>query len=89
MYLLKLMPAFRKASISASQDHRNLDYHIIHSGWTAKKIKDVRTKYRTTYSRSLMVEEELTRFEEEHSIETRWVPASQEYKDAVVMMSQC
>lgn len=34
-----------------------------------------------------MLEEELSRFEE-HSIETRWVPASQEYKDALVMMSE-
>jgi hypothetical protein len=79
---------FRKASIAAAQDHRNLDYHIINTGWTKKKIADVRTKYRTTYTRALMVEEELTRFEEEHSIVVRWTPDSNEYKDGLVMMKE-
>jgi hypothetical protein len=78
----------RKLSITAAQDHRNLDFHIINSGWTAPKIKDVRTRYRTTYSRTLMLEEELARFEELHSIEQRWAPTSKEYQEASVMMSE-
>lgn len=30
----------------------------------------------------------MCRFEEEHSIETRWTPSSQEYNDALVIVSQ-
>ncbi|KAJ7865583.1 hypothetical protein B0H14DRAFT_2733900 [Mycena olivaceomarginata] len=88
MELLEKRYAAERASIVAAQDHRNLDYHIINSGWTAPKIKDVRTKYRTTYTRALMLEEELSRFEEEHGIVDRWLQTSQEYQDALVMMSE-
>ncbi|KAJ6464986.1 hypothetical protein C8R45DRAFT_1107214 [Mycena sanguinolenta] len=88
MELLQKRAAAERACITASQDHRNLDYHIINSGWTANKIKDVQTKFRTTYSRAVMFEEELTRFEEAHQIETRWDTSSEQYKDALVMMSE-
>ncbi|KAJ7691236.1 hypothetical protein B0H14DRAFT_3531972 [Mycena olivaceomarginata] len=68
MELLEKRDTAEKLSITATQDHRNLDFHIINSGWTAPKIKDVRTRYRTMYSRSLMLEE-LAHFEELNSIE--------------------
>ncbi|KAJ6455539.1 hypothetical protein C8R47DRAFT_996729 [Mycena vitilis] len=75
-------------SSSAANDFRHLDYHIVNSGWTANKIKDVRTKYRTTYTRALMIEEELSRFEEEHSIEARWTSSSTQYQEALVLMKE-
>ncbi|KAJ7215075.1 hypothetical protein GGX14DRAFT_610221 [Mycena pura] len=78
MELLQKRNAAEQLSITAAQDFRNLDHHIIYSGWTAPKIKDVKTKYCTTYSRARMLEEELTRFEEEHSIDVRWLPTSKE-----------
>ncbi|KAJ7340863.1 hypothetical protein DFH08DRAFT_963708 [Mycena albidolilacea] len=43
MELLEKRNAAEKLSITAMQDHRNLDFHIINSRWTAPKIKDVRT----------------------------------------------
>lgn len=76
----------RQASQAAERDFKNMDYHIINSGWEKKKITAVRTKYRTTYQRILGLEEELSRHEEEHGIEVRWVPSMQAYKDAAVMM---
>jgi hypothetical protein len=41
----------------------------------------VRTRYRTTFTRWQVKEEELTRYEEEHNIDVRWVPDSDIYKE--------
>jgi hypothetical protein len=40
----------------------------------------VRTRYRTTFTRWAAKEEELSRYEEEHAIDTRWLPDSDSYK---------
>jgi hypothetical protein len=45
-----------------------------------KEIAAVRTRHRTTFTRWQAKEEELTRYEEEHSIEVRWLPDSDAYK---------
>ncbi|KAJ6591774.1 hypothetical protein DFH09DRAFT_1306483 [Mycena vulgaris] len=67
MELLVKNTTAHQASSDAACDFRNLDYHIIYNGWTAKQIQAVRTKYRTTHTRCLMLEE-LSRHEEEHGI---------------------
>jgi len=70
----------RGASDKAKVEYNNLDYNIIHNGYTRKEIAAVRTSHRTTFTRWQAKEEELTRYEEEHSIEVRWLPDSDPYK---------
>jgi hypothetical protein len=55
----------------------------------AKKITDVKTRYRMTFSRWLAYNEEVCRFEEEHQIATHWTPTSPEFNDALVIVRQC
>jgi hypothetical protein len=71
---------FRNESEKAALEHKNLDYNIIYNGYKRKEIAAVRTRHRTTFSRWQVKEEELTRYEEEHSIEVRWLPDSDAYK---------
>jgi hypothetical protein len=71
---------FRVESEKAAVEYKNLDYNIIHNGYMRKEITNVRTRNRTTFTRWQAKEEELTRFEEEHSIEVRWLPDSDSYK---------
>ncbi|KAJ7020928.1 hypothetical protein C8F04DRAFT_973468, partial [Mycena alexandri] len=61
-------------------DYTRLDHHIIVDKYTKAQITQVQTRYRTTWTRYLAVEEELCRFEEEHSIPVRWTPDSDEFK---------
>lgn len=51
-------------------------------------IKNIRTRYRTTYARWEACHALVCRFEEEHKIVIRWTPDMQEYKDALVVMSE-
>lgn len=46
----------------------------------------MRTRYHTTFTCWQVKEEELTRFEEENGIETRWTPDSKAYKEASVLL---
>ncbi|KAJ7279762.1 hypothetical protein C8J57DRAFT_1434098 [Mycena rebaudengoi] len=69
------------------QFHR-LDHNIVNNGFKGKQITAVRTRYRTTYTKYLAIEEGICRFEEEHSITERWAHNSQQYKDALVLMTE-
>jgi hypothetical protein len=64
---------FRVESEKAAVEYKNLDYNIIHNGYMRKEITNVRTCNRTTFTRWQAKEEELTHFEEEHSIEVRYL----------------
>ncbi|KAJ7040517.1 hypothetical protein C8F04DRAFT_1253819 [Mycena alexandri] len=68
------------ASNQAKKDFERLDHHILVTGYTKPQIAQVRTRYRTTYTRYVAVEEELCRFEDEHAIPIRWTPDSEEFK---------
>ncbi|CAK5272797.1 unnamed protein product [Mycena citricolor] len=76
------------ASAAAAQDFANLDRLIIESGITKQKIANIRTRYRTTHSRHLLVEEEVSRFELDHGIEQRWDRDSEAYREALVTLSE-
>jgi hypothetical protein len=78
----------RGESDKAKVEYGQLDYNIIHNNYTRKQIADVKTHYRTTYTRWLTQNEEVYRFKENHQIETRWSPNSPEYNDALVIVSQ-
>ncbi|KAF8236644.1 hypothetical protein L208DRAFT_1185011, partial [Tricholoma matsutake] len=75
-------------SDKAKLKFQHLDYNILNNGYTHKQIANVKTRYRTTYSRLLAQHEEVCQYKEEHSIETRWTPSSPEYNNALVTMSQ-
>ncbi|KAJ6614643.1 hypothetical protein B0H10DRAFT_1802889 [Mycena sp. CBHHK59/15] len=79
---------FEAASEAAKTDFLRLDYNIINHGFTRKQIAEVRTRYRTTYMRYTVAEENTCRFEEENGIEVRWAPDSEEYKDALVVTTE-
>lgn len=70
----------RSESDKANVDFKNLDFNIINNGYTRKQIAAVRTRNRTTFTRWAAKEEELCRYEEEHAIDTRWLPDSDSYK---------
>ena len=65
-----------------------LDYNIVHNGYKKREITNVKTHYRTTFTRWQVKEEELIRYEEEHGIADRWVESSQEYKDALNLLTE-
>ena len=78
----------RAESDRAKVEHGNLDYNIIRNGYTRRQIADVRTRYRTTYTRWLGQNELVCQYEEDHGIQARWTPSMPEYKDALVILSQ-
>lgn len=57
-------------------------------GIQASQIRNIRTRYRTTYSKWEACHEQVCRFEEEHGIEERWTPSMKEYKDALVRLAE-
>lgn len=77
-----LIEFYRQESDQAADEHKKLDYNIINNGYQKKEIQAVRTRYRTTFTRYQLQEEQLTRYEEEHGIDTRWLPDSTAYKEA-------
>ena len=64
----------------ADIEFKNLDFNIINNGYMRKQIAAVRTRHRTTFTRWAAKEEELSRYEEEHAIDTCWLPDSDSYK---------
>ena len=76
-------------SDNAKAKYKRLNYNIIYNKYTQKQIADVKTQYRTTYTRWLAQHEEVCWFEEEHSIDTHWTPSSPEYNNTLVVVSQC
>lgn len=60
----------------------------MNKGYTAPQITLVRTRYRTTYTKVLAIEEDLCRFEESHGITVRWTPDSPEYQAGVVLTTE-
>jgi hypothetical protein len=83
-----LLTLHRGESDQAKHAHQRLDYDIIHNGFTRKQITQVRTRYRTTYTRWVAHNEEVCRYEEEHGIEARWLPDSPAYNDALKLLSE-
>ncbi|KAF8874791.1 hypothetical protein BD779DRAFT_1421837, partial [Infundibulicybe gibba] len=72
----------------AKAEFSRLDWNIISNGYTRVQIADVRTRYRTTASRWVAMNDEVCRFEEENHIDVRWTPDSKDYNDALCMMSE-
>ena len=60
----------------------------MHNGYKRREITNIKTRYRTTFTRWQVKEEELIRYEEEHSIANRWDESSQEYKDALNLLTE-
>jgi hypothetical protein len=81
-------PPGRGESDKAKLNFNQLDYHIIHNGYTCKEIADIKMRYQTAFTWWLMQNEEICQFEEENGIVTWWTPSSMEYYDALVMVSQ-
>ncbi len=79
---------FRRESHKAKEDYLHLDYNIINNGYTAKQIREVNTKYRTSYTRWEACNTLVCEFENSYGIEERWTPETQSYKDAQVLLSE-
>ena len=78
---MTLIIQLRTESDRAKVSYNNLDFNIVNNGYTRKEIAAVCTRYRTTFTRWQVKEEELIRYEEEHSIDVRWAPNSEIYKE--------
>ncbi|KAF7326889.1 hypothetical protein MVEN_02582800 [Mycena venus] len=72
------------ASDQAKQDFQRLDYNIVNNGYTAPQITLVRTRYRTTYTKVLAIEEDLCRFEESHGITAGVLTTERRYRKALM-----
>ncbi|KAJ7124573.1 hypothetical protein C8R43DRAFT_899013, partial [Mycena crocata] len=88
MELLMKYQVALDASDEAEKQFKNLDVLILRHKYVDKDIKRVRTRYRTTYNRLILCEEQLRRFEEEHVYAERWKPNSHEYISGVLLMSE-
>ena len=67
---------------------QSLDFDIVNNGYKWKEITGVRTCYQTTFARWQVKEEELTWYEEEHSIDDRWLPGSDIYKETQKLLAE-
>ncbi|KAJ7705037.1 hypothetical protein B0H17DRAFT_1156954 [Mycena rosella] len=88
MECLRKIHAATEASDRAKVEFQRLDWNIANSGYLKPQIAAVRTRYRTTYTRYLAIEEEVCWFEDEHKIELRWTPESAEYKAALIVTTE-
>ncbi|KAJ7342568.1 hypothetical protein DFH08DRAFT_1012260 [Mycena albidolilacea] len=77
-----------QVATAAERDFRNLNALIILNKIQGRAITNIRTRYRTTFTRLSLVEEEVSRFEVENGYEVRWTTGSKEYNDALVLMNE-
>ncbi len=78
----------RALSNRAKEEYDKLDHYIIIKGYTARQIRDIRTRVVTTYSRWEACNSLVCKFEEVHGIEERWTPDMQIYKDSQALMAE-
>ncbi|KAJ6485506.1 hypothetical protein DFH09DRAFT_1339787 [Mycena vulgaris] len=86
--LLNKLQIATDSSDTAKKDFDKLDYLITVKGVHGKALTAIKTRYRTTHTRLLHVEEQVALFEEEHGYIVRWTTDSQEYNDALVLMNE-
>ena len=67
---------------------QSLDFDIVNNGYKWKEITGVCTRYRTTFTCWQVKEEELTWYEEEHSIDEHWLPGSDIYKETQKLLAE-
>jgi hypothetical protein len=87
-HLACLTPFISDASSAAERRFRQLDALIINQGIERKEITAIRTHYQTTYNYLLLVDEQVSRFEEEHSYEMHWTTGSQQYNDTLALTNE-
>ncbi|KAJ7318180.1 hypothetical protein DFH08DRAFT_714989 [Mycena albidolilacea] len=85
---VKYFQDLRNTPEEVQHTYQRLDYNILNNGYTTPQITLVRTRYRTTYTRLLALEEDLCRYEEEHRIETRWTWDSTAYKEGLKLVTE-
>ncbi len=78
----------RYNSDKAKMEHQNLEYNRVHKKLTEKQVAQVKTRYRTTFQRWDAINEEVLCFEEEHNIQERWMPGSDEYENGLVSLRE-
>ncbi|KAJ7717534.1 hypothetical protein DFH07DRAFT_973557 [Mycena maculata] len=88
MELLAKLHTQKEDAEASKVAFNRLDYDIVRNGYQRTEITRIRTRYRTTYDKYLATLEEVCRYEDLHSIAERWTPACQEYKDALVVMTE-
>ena len=84
------MPPIRKESDvgAAGATKDAIDEGIIKKGFTRKEITAAYNKARTTLNRWQTKERELELFEQEHSIDDRWMRNSVEYQNAQKLLTE-
>jgi hypothetical protein len=79
---------YRSESDAAKIEYQRLDYNIQYHQYERPQIAQVKRRYRSTYDRLLLVEDEVSEYEEEHQITERWIPGSTKYEEALILMSE-
>ena len=77
-----------RESNEAKRAWNQLDYDIIHNGFTHPQIAKIQTCYWTTYSCWTAHNEEVCWYEEEHGIDVQWAPESPKYNDVLLLSGQ-
>ncbi|KAJ7862680.1 hypothetical protein B0H14DRAFT_3863115 [Mycena olivaceomarginata] len=85
---LQKLEAAALESRRAQQEYQRMDYYIVNNPWQRPEITACTHRYRSSHSRHLGVEQEVSLFEEEHGIVDRWPPESKEYTDALLLISK-
>jgi hypothetical protein len=76
-----LMFLLRLASATAADAHKNLPYRKRTGAITEKEEAAILTRFRTTFKRVAVLEEDLLTFEDQNLITSRWVRGSPEYEE--------
>jgi len=87
-YPHSMLKSQRQKSDDAAAAFHRLDQDTIRLGYNNTDIKKVNTLYRTTFTRFSTHSEVVLRFEEENMIAQRWLPMSQEYLNALKLMTE-
>ncbi|KAJ7869760.1 hypothetical protein B0H14DRAFT_2727000, partial [Mycena olivaceomarginata] len=72
----------------AKENYAQRDYLIIYQGYSGKQLAAVDTRYRTTWTKFVTIQETLCRFEDEHLISERWTTTSDQYKAGLVLLKE-
>lgn len=81
-------PFYRQKRDVATAQYDQCDFLMTNYGYMGKQITKIDTQYRITFEHWKAKNDEVLRYEEEHTIAIRWALTSQEYLDALTVVHE-
>ena len=78
----------RQKCDAATAQYKQCDYLMTNSGYTSKQITKIDMQYQITFKHWMAKNDKVLHYEEEHNIAICWVPMSQEYVDALIVVHE-